>query len=180
MAHRKDSGFRSDSKIGKCFQEVVRLYKGGLSLHELGEMFQIDHTNIYRALKSRGITIRNQGDGIRLRITQGRWPVKLGEKHPAWRGGKTKHTSGYPMIHNSEHPRANKRGYVFEHILVAERMLGRPLKHEETAHHINRIRDDNRPENLQIMNTKEHRRLHGIEGAQIRWNKQCPYVKKGR
>jgi len=48
------------------------------------------------------------------------------------------------------HPRAGKGKYVFEHILVMERLLGRYLLLEESVHHLNGVRDDNRPENLEL------------------------------
>ena len=39
---------------------------------------------------------------------------------------------------------------MFEHILVAEEMLGRYLLEGETVHHRNGVCDDNRPENLEL------------------------------
>jgi len=51
----------------------------------------------------------------------------------------------------SEHPRASARNpYVFEHILMMEDILGRHLFDGETVHHKNGVKDDNRPENLEL------------------------------
>ena len=52
------------------------------------------------------------------------------------------------------HPRANN-GYVLEHILVMEEVLGRYLLPGETVHHRNGIKHDNRPENLELWVSKQ-------------------------
>lgn len=65
--------------------------------------------------------------------------------------GVIRHKAGYIMVKSKDHPRApSNSGYVFEHILVMESKIGRHLVHGETVHHLNGVRDDNRPENLEL------------------------------
>ncbi len=60
------------------------------------------------------------------------------------------HKAGYIMVWMPQHPRARTHGYVFEHIVVMEDMIGRRLLTDETVHHRNGVRGDNRPENLEL------------------------------
>lgn len=160
---------RKHSKLYGKIDEAVRLYRAGWSYHQLAKKYGIHHSNVMRTLKPLGLNSRSQKEGIALCVKQGRWPDKRGPKNPSWKGGRTKHSKGYVLILCPGHKRADCRGYVPEHVLVAEQMLGRPLKKNERVHHKNKKRDDNRPENLQVMTVREHQQLHGLEGARKRW-----------
>jgi len=80
----------------------------------------------------------------------------LGNGRYNWMGGTTRTKSGYILKYCKGHPRATKKGsYVFEHILVMEGFLGRYVTKDESIHHKNGIKDDNRIENLELR-TKNH------------------------
>lgn len=75
-------------------------------------------------------------------------------------GHEKKRSDGYIKVYVPNHPNCTADGYVMKHILVIERSIGRYLTEEECVHHINHIRDDNRPENLMLMTISEHMSMH--------------------
>lgn len=75
------------------------------------------------------------------------------ENNPRWNGGKMIDKNGYILIKCKEHPFANNSGYVREHRLVMEKYLGRYLNAGEIVHHMNHNRQDNRIDNLLLLDS---------------------------
>lgn len=72
---------------------------------------------------------------------------------------------GYP---HSEH-RRTEYGYIlvrtesgieYEHVIVAQTKIGRKLNPNESVHHLNHMRADNRPLNLEVVTTEDHEYYH--------------------
>lgn len=56
---------------------------------------------------------------------------------------------GYVQV-RTESGNGSKGKYTYEHRLVMQEMIGRTLVKGETVHHKNGIRNDNRPNNLEL------------------------------
>jgi hypothetical protein len=92
--------------------------------------------------------------------------------------------NGYEMVYMPTHHRADSTGCVYEHIVVAEKKLGRKLNDGECVHHKNEVRNDNREENLIVFKTvADHTAFHmgcdiQLEGdvyiALMHINNVCP------
>lgn len=91
--------------------------------------------------------------------------VPIGEKrgcyNPKWKGGKATMPDGRVLIYAPSHPNPGPCGlYVLRYRLVMEAHLGRYLRADEVVHHKNGDCTDDRIENLEVMQQKEHAREH--------------------
>lgn len=91
-------------------------------------------------------------------IRRGR--IYRGKKSKAWKGGRFIAKNGYVMVYLPDHPRSYSNGYALEHVVIAEREIGRAILPTECVHHINHIKTDNRPANLEVITTRRHKSIH--------------------
>ncbi len=102
-------------------------------------------------------------DGVVYK-TRGKRIYWTRDKNPHWKGGIYRRGIGkkYPrvLLFVADHPHPYQGKYVLRSRLVMEQHLGRYLTKDEVVHHINRITDDDRIENLQLMTRIEHNTYH--------------------
>lgn len=115
---------------------VALLYQRGWSQADIANHFETKRIRIRESLRASGTPIRPQGY------------VGTGSDNPAWKGGRLVDADGYVRVRHPTHPNARRGGYVLEHRLVMEQLLGRLLDRREVVHHKNGDKTDNRPENL--------------------------------
>lgn len=153
-ASLKRSGFetsRGRPKWREFTQEQIvemgQMWEDGKSQSYIATKFGTTQTIVSGVLKGAGF------------FPERRFTHVSRERHYNWRGGKIKVSGGYtavlldrgspfwPMVMSNQ-------GYVLEHRLVMAKSLDRPLRPDETVHHINGDRTDNRLENLQVRQGK--------------------------
>lgn len=92
-----------------------------------------------------------------------------------WKVEKIVSKGEYNYAVVKEHPYAIDHGYVLHHRIVVENHLGRVLDPKEIVHHLNEDKKDNRIENLRVMTSLEHNKLHGSQKLRKKARIQCPY-----
>lgn len=103
------------------------------------------------------------------------------EWNGSWKGGARINKDGYRELLVLDHPFARSRwkrgvfrreGYVLEHRLVMEHILGRFLLPTEVVHHKDKNKLNNSPDNLELFSTNaEHLRVE-LTGHCPAWTEQ--------
>lgn len=72
------------------------------------------------------------------------------------------HKSGYVLVYVPEHFKSFADGWYYEHRVILEQFLMRPLEDWETVHHINGNKKDNSINNLFVCTSKQHSKAHRV------------------
>lgn len=131
-------------------KSVVDLYASGVNVREVARQLGTSRAAVKWRLKKAGIAIRQK-----VRVD------RAGAKNPQWRGGKS-NARGYIRVN------VGPSKHAMEHRLVMARVLGRDLVAGEIVHHLNGVRDDNRPENLTVTTLKNHEHYTYVKQLQKR------------
>lgn len=132
-----------------CLKELKALSDGGMTPQELADHYGVSRHYVVCWKRKAGIT--RQMD---YALT-GRTRIKNRGDVPVL------NMYGYVTVSAPDHPYAHHNGRVPEHRLVVERFVGRMVcKKTEEIHHINRIKTDNRIENLALLTKRQHRQVH--------------------
>jgi hypothetical protein len=134
---------------------LAQQYLAGALVKELAATHGVSPKAVNNALRRVGTPLRDRREAL-LHASRRRYDK--GELHPNAKLGWRIDEYGYRLVRLSQFDEMaamrSSRGYVLEHRLVMARELGRPLSRYETVHHKNGIRDDNRPENLELRQGK--------------------------
>lgn len=154
-------------------KEICDDYKAGTPMKKIALKHGVSYSTVRNRLMEFGVEFRTISQALKVStfdwVEHGR---KMG-KLPATESAKAKLRAlrlaapavGYSLKPNGyyEYTNGKKKGKMV-HRVVAESMIGRPLRAGEVVHHKDRNKLNNDPSNLEVMTRSKHTSLHRREG----------------
>jgi HNH endonuclease len=151
MSGRKAGSKNKQQRFSQVeLMELAKNYAAGDSTEALALQCGVSAGTVSAYLKRIGVPLRAPG-------------FRRGKAHHAWSGGKRLGEDGYirvwvpadsPLASMAQRHGECAGGYALEHRLVMAKKLGRPLADNETVHHIDGNRQNNKTRNLQLRQGK--------------------------
>lgn len=129
-------GRKQRASLEQRRKEIQELSDQGLMTKDIAEILGLSYEQINKHISRNGI------------------PIKRYHK------GYTTNSAGYVFVKQPDHPNANSKGYIREHVLLMTEKIGRALKIGECVHHIDGNKSNNNIANLILMLDCDHRSLH--------------------
>jgi hypothetical protein len=156
------------------------MYLSGMSIPEVSEATGVAKSTLRFRFKKLGI-LRSRADGVRMSESRGRNPHK-GNSLP--RSEKTKEKIKAAKLKLSDETaigfRFTPSGYMeftkgpykgrLVHDVIVEKRIKRRLRKDEIVHHLDGIRSNNHPLNLELKTRSAHARDHAISACRSRNN----------
>jgi hypothetical protein len=141
---------------------ALGLYESGISPSKIATKLGVSVITVYRSLwkknysprgmkawitpeRNMAISRKLMGHTVPPEVRKKIGTSQAGEKHYNWKGGANSTERGRVRVNVGPGKRYRTRSRV-----VMEKIIGRPLSRTEVVHHINGIKDDDRPENMMI------------------------------
>lgn len=140
--------------------KVAHWYKKGHTIGDIANFLGMNCKVVSASLRRTKILPLKHGHSLPM------------ERNPAWKGGRTIDKHGYVLLLRKNHPNCNGSGYVREHRLVMEEILGRYLTKAEVVHHRNGNHSDNKPENLLLFADNSAHLAVELFGKVPRWTEE--------
>jgi len=123
-------------RIRLNYQKIISLYSSGLSAGQVAREIKCSKSRVLKILHKNNVLMRS--------------PITPQKRPPIGKNRKRRDqmSGGYVYKYLPGHHRANSKGYVGEHILVWEQINNKKLPEGWLVHHMNGIKNDNKPQNL--------------------------------
>ncbi|MFC3638183.1 HNH endonuclease signature motif containing protein [Camelimonas fluminis] len=163
--------------------DIRQMYEDEKSSSEIAAVAGISPTQVLRVLHGEGVRARSASENKKISHARPETKQRLsaaftgralpesakailrgrtGPINANWRSGLTISAGGYVCFTSS--PANGEHAGKPLHKIVAEWKIGRRLLPDEVVHHADRNKLNNDPNNLEVMTSSEHARLHIAAG----------------